>query len=442
MIKDRRLRGRAARQLAPRAVIGRWTASQRQQPALAAIEAQSRARLPELAQIRHARMASSPWHFYRGAAAVMAADLATAPHTGLMVQLCGDAHVLNFGLWATPERNLAFDLRDFDETLPGPFEWDVKRLVTSLQVAARANASPRLAAAAVTSCLSSYREHMATFATASELDIWYDATHIDRMLQVFTEPEARERLSRHISKRARRRTSRGAHDKLTVVIDGRQRISEDRPFRVHLDDTEHAHAVAALRTYRQSLSEDHQHLLDRFELVDVVRQVVGVGSVGMRVYLALLEGRSGDDPLFLQVKEATTSVYEPYLAPSSHTSHGERVVVGKRLIQSATDIFVGWTAVGEQQYYVRQFRDMKVVPDSERLTPYLVDFASACGAVLARAHARTGDPVAIDAYIGRSNAFDQAMAAYAAAYAAQNERDHAELVDAISRQQLPAGRAW
>jgi len=442
VIEGRRRSGRQARQVAPRADLGQWSARQRQQPALAVIAAQSRSRLPELAPIRHARMASSPWHFYRGAAAVMAADLATAPHSGLMVQLCGDAHVLNFGLWATPERNLAFDLRDFDETLPGPFEWDVKRLVTSLQVAAGTDTSPRRSAAAVASCLRSYRQHMASFATAPELDIWYDATHVDRMLAVFTEPGARERLSRHITKKARRRTSRGAHDKLTALIDGRQRITEDPPFRVHLDGAEHAQAAQALHTYRQSLSQDHQHLLDRFELVDVVRQVVGVGSVGMRVYLALLQGRGGDDPLFLQVKEATTSVYEPHLEPSTYASHGERVVVGKRLIQSATDIFVGWAAVGQQHYYVRQFRDMKVIPDSQRLTPYLVDFATACGAVLARAHARTGDAVAIHAYIGPGSAFDKAMASYALAYARQNHRDHADLVEAISRRQLAAGRAW
>jgi uncharacterized protein (DUF2252 family) len=387
-------------------------------------------------------MASSPWHYYRGAAAVMAADLATTRHTGLMVQLCGDAHVLNFGLWATPERNLAFDLRDFDETLPGPFEWDVKRLVTSLVVAAHANGRPRLAAAAVRSCLQSYRAHLATFAKASELEIWYDATHVDRMLEVFTEPEAREAVSTHIGKKALRRTSRGALDKLTDVIDGRIRITENGPFRVHLDDAEHSAAVRALEGYRRSLSADHQHLLDRFAVVDVVRQVVGVGSVGMRVYLALLEGRGGDDPLFLQIKQAAASVYEPYLTPSSHANQGERVVVGKRLIQSATDIFVGWTAWGDQQYYVRQFRDMKVIPDSERITPYLVDFAAACGAVLARAHARTGDPVAISAYIGRGTAFDRAMASYASAYARQNERDHRALVDAIASHQVAAGPAW
>ena len=348
----------------------------RQQRPLDLVLAQGDDRLPELAPIRFARMASSPWHYYRGAAAVMAADLAIAPHTNLTVQLCGDAHVLNFGLWATPERNLAFDLRDFDETIPGPFEWDVKRLVTSLEVAAQVNGHKRLAAPAVAACLGSYRAHMSSFAAASELEIWYDATHVDQMLGVFAEPETRERLSQHISRKARRRTSRGALDKLTQTIGGQARITENLPFRVHLDAAEHAQALRAFEGYRHSLTQDHQHLLERFRLVDVVRQVVGVGSVGMRVYLALLEGRGGDDPLFLQLKQAVPSVYEPYVAPSAHANQGQRVVVGKRLIQSATDIFVGWTAVGAEQYYVRQFRDMKVIPDSERLTPYLVDFAA------------------------------------------------------------------
>jgi len=442
VIKQRQMSGRLERKRISRAAVGSWQPDLRRRSSLDLLLAQNEDRLVELAPIRHARMASSAWHYYRGAAAVMAADLAAAPHTNLSVQLCGDAHVLNFGLWATPERNLAFDLRDFDETLPGPFEWDVKRLVTSLVVASQVNSRKSLAAAAVESCLRSYRDHMFAFAGSSELDVWYDATHVDQMLDVFTQPEARERLSAHISRKAARRTSRGALEKLTEVRGGRVRITENRPFRVHLGADEHDRAARALDSYRDSLSEDHRYLLDRFRLVDVVRQVVGVGSVGMRVYLALLEGRSGDDPLFLQVKQAGPSVYERYLAPSAHANSGERVVVGKRLIQSATDIFVGWTAVGDEQYYVRQFRDMKVIPDSDRLKPYLVDFAAACGAVLARAHARTGDAVAIASYIGLGGPFDRAMASYANAYAAQNGRDHAVLVHAIATGQVAAGPAW
>ena len=441
-VADRALAGRAARERAPRRDLGHWDPSQRQQDALATILGQSTARLADVAPIRHARMAASPWHYYRGAAAVMGADLATSPHTGLLVQLAGDAHVLNFGLWATPERNLAFDLRDFDETLPGPFEWDVKRLVTSLAITARVNGRDHLAETAIAAALRSYRSHMRDFVRASELDIWYDVTHVDRLLDVFTEPEVRERAARHIDKQARRRTSRGALEKLTENLGHGPRITENPPFRVHLDDEEYAHAVEVFAGYRHSLPEYRRDLLDRFRLVDVVRQVVGVGSVGMRVYLALLEGRRGNDPLFLQLKQADASVYEAFLGPSAHPNHGQRVVIGKRLAQSATDIFVGWTSVDGLHYYVRQFRDMKVVPDSERLAPILIDFATACGAVLARAHARTGDPVVISAYLGKGRAFDRAMAEYAVAYADQNERDHAQLVAAIARHEVTAGPDW
>ena len=434
--------GKAARRQVPRSSLGDWSPDRRPRTALELVLAQRETRLADLAPIRHARMATSPWPFYRGAAAVMAADLATAPHTDLRVQLCGDAHVLNFGLWATPERNLAFDLRDFDETLPGPFEWDVKRLLTSLVVVARANHQAGASDRAVASALRSYRSHLSEFVGAAELDVWYDVTRVDRFLDAFAEPEVRERVSAHIDKKARRRTSRGAHEKLTEMVDGSIRITENAPFRVHLADAERAHALRAYERYRVSLDEHRRYLLDRFRLVDVVRQVVGVGSVGMRVYLALLEGRGGDDPLFLQLKQAGPSVYEPYLSPSTHANHGQRVVVGKRLIQSATDIFVGWTEVDDLHYYVRQFRDMKVIPDSERLAPFLADFAAACGAVLARAHARTGDATAIAAYVGAGRAFDRAMTRYAHAYADQNERDHAELAAAVARHEVAAGPSW
>ena len=441
-VQDRVHAGRLARERVPRRDLARWEPAHRQRDALTTILGQSNDRQTDLAPIRHARMAASPWHYFRGAAAVMAADLATAPHSGLHVQMGGDAHVLNFGLWATPERHLAFDLRDFDETLPGPFEWDVKRLVTSLVIAARVNGRSRDADTAVAVALRSYRSHMREFAGASELEIWYDVTRVDRLLDTFTEPEVRERVSRHIDKKARRRTSRGALEKLTEDVGDGPRITENPPFRVHLDAQEYAHAVEVFEGYRQTLAEHRRDLLDRFRLVDVVRQVVGVGSVGMRVYLVLLEGRGGNDPLFLQLKQADAAVYEPFVGPSRHANHGQRVVVGKRLVQSATDIFVGWTSVGEQHYYVRQFRDMKVIPDNERLAPLLVDFASACGAVLARAHARTGDPVAIASYVGKGKAFDRAMADYAISYADQNGRDHADLVSAIARREVAAGPDW
>jgi uncharacterized protein (DUF2252 family) len=378
-------------------------------------------------------MAVSPWNYYRGAAAVMAGDLASQPHSGLTVQLCGDAHVLNFGLWATPERNLSFDLRDFDETLPGPFEWDIKRFAASLVVAGRENqVKATRAAAAVTAGVQAYCGHMRRYATMPELDIWYDGMHVDRLISYF-EPADRGRVSIHIEKKRKRRTSRGAFAKLTVMAHGRPRITEEPPIRVTVSDDEQAHLVDHLLAgYRLTLQEDRRSLFDRFTVADVVRQVVGVGSVGMRVYLVLLEGRTGADPLFLQVKQAGPSVYEAHVQPSRHPDHGERVINGKRLIQSATDIFAGWGSLDGKDYYVRQFRDMKIIPRIDLIAPRLVEFATACGETLARAHARTGDPMAIDAYIGNGSKFTAAIGEFARRYADQNERDHAQLVSAIA----------
>jgi uncharacterized protein (DUF2252 family) len=430
--EDRRASGRAARQRAPRRALGRWDENDRPHDPLSTILSQNAIRAPELVPIRHQRMAVSPWNFYRGAAAVMAGDLAAEPHSGLTVQLCGDAHVLNFGLWATPERNLSFDLRDFDETYPGPFEWDVKRLAVSLVVAAREHQLGRpVAEAAVQACVEAYCTRMRRYASQPELDIWYDSIHADSLIGYF-EPADQGRVSIHIEKKRQRRTSRGALAKLTTMTEGRPRITEDPPIRVTLDDQEQADIVGhLLAEYRLSLQEDRRALFDRFTLVDVVRQVVGVGSVGMRVYLVLLEGRSGADPLFLQLKQAGPSVYEPSSPAADDGSHGFRVIRGKRLIQSATDIFVGWGSLHGRDYYVRQFRDMKIIPKTELIAPRLAAFGTACGEVLARAHARTGDPVAIDGYLGKGAGFGTAVSRFAEAYADQNERDHAQLVRAI-----------
>jgi uncharacterized protein (DUF2252 family) len=401
---------------------------------LATILAQNDIRVPELLPLRHHRMALSPWNYYRGAAAVMAADLASQANSGLQVQLCGDAHVLNFGLWATPERNLMFDLRDFDETLPGPFEWDVKRLAASLVVAARqAGLNAATADAAVQAASEAYRMRMRRYSRMPELDIWYDGMHVDSLIAFF-EPADQGRLSTYIDKRKHRRTSRGALARLTAVAKGRPRITEDPPIRVRVGDDEQSHLLSELfAEYRLTLQEDRRTLFDRFTAVDVVRQVVGVGSVGMRVYLVLLEGRSGADPLFLQIKQAGPSVYETHTQASRDAHHGARVINGKRLIQTATDIFVGWGSLYEKHYYVRQFRDMKIIPSVELISPRLVEFAAVCGKALARAHARTGDPLAIDAYLGKGRAFDAAIAEFARLYAEQNERDHAQLVAGITR---------
>jgi len=430
---ERRAAGKAGRRRAGRGTLGHWDEGERGHDALETILAQNEIRAPELVPIRHHRMAASPWNYYRGGAAVMAADLASQPDSGLMVQLCGDAHVLNFGLWATPERNLAFDVRDFDETLPGPFEWDVKRFAASLVVAARENrVKPARAAAAVTAGVEAYRRRMRRYAAMPELDIWYDAVHAEGLIGYF-EPADRGRVSIHIERKRERRTSRGAFAKLTMMANGRPRITEDPPLRVTISDDEQADLVGELLAgYRMTLQEDRRSLFDRFTEVDAVRQVVGVGSVGMRVYLVLFEGRSGADPLFLQVKQAGPSVYEAHIQPSRHGSHGARVVNGKRLVQSATDIFVGWGSLYGRDYYVRQFRDMKIIPSTDLIAPRLSEFATACGGTLARAHARTGDPVTIDAYLGKSPKFTTEIGRFARRYADQNERDHAQLVRAIA----------
>ena len=399
--EERHAAGKAARRRAPRRGLAAWQDQDRGHDPIETILAQNETRDPELVPIRHYRMAVSPWNYYRGAAAVMAADLASQPNSGVTVQLCGDAHVLNFGLWATPERNLSFDLRDFDETLPGPFEWDVKRFATSLLVAARANRiKPATAAAAVRAGVDAYRARMNQSMTMPELDIWYDSMHVDRLIRYF-QPADRGRVSIHIDKKQQRRTNRGAFAKLTTMASGRPRISEEPPIRVRIGDDQQADLVDhLLAEYRLTLQEDRRHLFDRFTEVDTVRQVVGVGSVGMRVYLVLLEGRSGADPLFLQVKQAEPSVYEAHTQPSRHGNHGQRVVSGKRLVQAATDIFVGWGSLHGRDYYVRQFRDMKIIPTTDLIAPRLVEFATACGQTLARAHARTGDPVTINGYMG------------------------------------------
>ncbi|MGA7417183.1 MAG: DUF2252 domain-containing protein [Acidimicrobiales bacterium] len=432
-IDERRGEGRAGRERARRAGLGQWREDDRGHDALQTILAQNRMRVPDLAPLRHQRMAASPWNYYRGAAAVMASDLASQPNSGLEVQLCGDAHVLNFGLWATPERNLMFDLRDFDETLPGPFEWDVKRLAASLVVlAGESGLKQRKAEAAVVAAVEAYGQRIRRYARMPELDIWYEGIHVDSLIGYY-EPADRGQISVHIEKKKKKRTSRGAFAKLAAMTHGRPRITEEPPLRVAISDDEQADLVDhLLAEYRLTLQEDRRRLFDRFTPVDVVRQVVGVGSVGMRVYLVLLEGRTGADPLFLQIKQAGPSVYEAHTRSSRHDNHGARVINGKRLVQSATDIFVGWGSLHGRDYYVRQFRDMKIIPTATLIAPRLAEFATACGETLARAHARTGDPMAIDSYIGKGPKFVKAMRQFGRLYAGQNGRDHAQLIAAIA----------
>jgi uncharacterized protein (DUF2252 family) len=431
--------GRAARERVARAELGRWAAADRGHDPLATVIAQNGMRRPELVPIRFGRMSASGWNYYRGAAAVAAADLGSRSHTGLTVQLCGDAHILNFGLWATPERSLAFDLRDFDETLPGPFEWDVSRLVASIVVLAREHGvKPGAAERAVQACLRSYRQRMSGYTTRGLLDIWYDMIKVDDFLEIFSGSDRRRGAS-HIASQSLQRTSVGAARKLTERVGGQLRITDDPPIREHFTDDV---AATVYTEYRNSLQEDRRHLLDRYTAIDVVRQVVGVGSVGMRVFLILLTGADVSDPLFLQIKQAGPSVYEPYAGSSTHGNHGQRVIVGKRLIQSATDIFVGWTRAEGNDYYVRQFRDQKIIADGEMVAPRLLEFATACGAVLARSHARTGDPVAIDAYIGHGRQFDRALIEFAFGYADQTEQDHQHLADAVRAGVIASAAGW
>lgn len=456
---ERSSSGRASRSAVPRRSLADWDPGSRGHDSLETILAQNHMRVPELIPIRHARMAASPWTYFRGAAAVMAADLASAPDTEITVQLCGDAHVLNFGLWATPERNLCFDLRDFDETLPGPFEWDLKRLATSLVVLARENGvSTDRADRAVRAMVSAYRLAIQAYADTPEIDIWYDRVDVHEFLGHFTKGVARL-AEKRIESRASRRTSRGALKKFTEIRGGARRIREDPPFRTHVGDTQLELIEAVVAGYSASVDDSIWSLLTRFRVLDVVRQVVGVGSVGMRVYLALLEERRTGDPFFLQIKQAGPSVYEKFLQPSAYDNHGARVVNGQRMLQSATDMFVGWTAVSndvsrsdlpskshsgaeQMNFYVRQFRDMKVIPDGEIIGPYLTEFATACGEVLARAQARSGDAAAIADYLGGSDRVDRALVRFSNAYADQNERDHAQLVAAIDAGVVPASTGW
>jgi uncharacterized protein (DUF2252 family) len=429
---ERTGRGRSARRYAPRRALGEWTPADDREDPVGLLVAQNDIRNPDLVALRHGRMAISPWNFFRGAAAVMAADLASLPHSGLAVQLCGDAHILNFGLWATPERNLSFDLRDFDETLPGPFEWDVARLAASIVVLARHNGlGDDIGTEAVEKAIGAYHLRMAEYAASGQMEIWYDLVDVNWLLDHFQGP-SRQNAAALIAKQGARRTNQGAFDQLTTIVDGRRRIAEQPPKLQHFDSPDRLRIVEEVfERYAATLRADRRHCVRQFGFVDVARQVVGVGSVGMRVHLLLLEDRTGE-PLFLQVKQAGPSVYERHLDQSTYENHGARVINGQRLLQSATDMFVGWTSFEGMDFYVRQFRDMKIIPDTDRLAPVLGDFATACGAVLAKAHARTGDAAAISAYLGKGHTFEDSMSLFAVRYADHTEADHTGLVDAIT----------
>ncbi|GAA1950021.1 DUF2252 domain-containing protein [Kitasatospora viridis] len=418
---------------------GRWIpAGDRPDPLKVLLE-QGADRVPDLLPIRYGRMADSPFAYLRGAAAVLTADLAAVPDTGLEVQLCGDAHLLNFGLFASPERELLFDLNDFDETYPGPFEWDVKRLAASVAVAALDNGEPAAKAhAAARAAATAYRTAVRRLAGTGECGVWYEKVDADQVLALLT-GRRRARAERTLA-HARRRTSLQALAKLTEERDGRHRIISDPPLLVPVPADELKAIGQVFSGYRGTLAEDRRHLLDRFQLTGAARKVVGVGSVGTRCYIALLLGRTHGEPLFLQLKEAQRSVLESHLPGRSPAHQGHRVVAGQRLLQAASDIFLGWTTgPAGRHFYGRQLRDMKGSAEVDRMTAKgLRDYAALCGQTLARAHARSGDRIAIAAYLGAGDAFDGAIADFALHYADQTAADHAELTAAIAAGSVPA----
>ena len=483
-VEDRRARGKEARKaVSPSAHTGWKPADDRSDP-VALLEEQNLRREPDLVPVRHGRMMVSPFTFYRGAARIMAADLKDTRRAGLTVQLCGDAHLSNFGVFASPERALLFDLNDFDETLPGPFEYDVARLAASFTIAARNNGfNKQDVRAATLTVVNAYRMAMADFAQMGVMDIYYSRLTDDELITMLrraaTEEDATLKASRKKQKakkakkqtaaqakdvtpdrrlklvekaaaKARTRDSLQALSKLGEVVEGEYRIVSQPPIVIPSRELFATYGMSAdelwhaihqeFRAYRATLQSDRRHLLERFEIVDVARKVVGVGSVGTRAFIVLLQGRDERDPLFLQVKEATQSVLEDHLPKSRHQP-GSRVVHGQRMMQAASDIYLGWTK-GYQEarfLYWRQLRDMKGSADVESMVPFgLTFYARQCGWTLARAHARSGDPIAISAYLGKSDKFDQAMTDFSERYADQNERDYEVFLVAIKSGRLEA----
>jgi uncharacterized protein (DUF2252 family) len=496
-VEDRRAKGLKARDRAPLSSHTKWRPAKDRPDPVALLVSQETTREPDLIPVRHGRMMVSPFTFYRGAAKIMAADLAPTPVAGLEAQLCGDAHLSNFGAFASPERVLLFDVNDFDETLPGPFEYDVKRMAASFTIAARNNGfSPADARAATLESVRAYRAAMADLAQMGTMDIWY--AHLDedelragiRNLVAGTAKQektaektakadkrakapkkaekraakqekadrAEEKAAKRQQKRADKtfakahtRDSTQALSKLGEQVNGTYRIVSQPPLIVPARDLAETYGLSPddvvpalhdqFRAYRETLQDDRRKLLERFQIVDAARKVVGVGSVGTRCFIVLLQGRDAQDPLFLQVKEATASVLEPYLRKSRYRQHGERVVQGQRMMQAASDIYLGWTKGLDvrRNFYWRQLRDMKGSADVDAMIPLgLMYYAQICGWTLARAHARSGDPVAIAEYLGETDAFDKSITDFSERYADQNEKDYTEFVNAVKSGRLEA----
>ncbi len=466
-VDERQARGKEARDQTPPSSHAGWAPATDRPDPVGLLQEQNVTREADLVPVRHGRMLVSPFTFYRGAATIMAADLAGTPTAGLQVQLCGDAHLSNFGAFGSPERNLVFDINDFDETLPGPFEFDVKRMAASFTVAARNNGFGKADARAATQAsVAAYRETMADFATMGTLAIWYAHLNEDELLKAVGSAaaeaskaskkaaKAAKRVAKSARKgaaKARTRDSLQALSKLGEQVDGQYRIVSQPPIVVPARELAATYGLSAdqmervvreqFRAYRATLRDDQRQLLERFQPVDMARKVVGVGSVGTRAFIVLLQGRDQQDPLFLQVKEATRSVLEGHLRKSRYKQHGERVVRGQRMMQAASDIFLGWTrgADDNRYFYWRQLRDMKASAEVESMMPgALAFYARTCGWTLARAHARSGDPIAIAAYLGEDDQFDRSMVDFAKRYADQNELDYQAFADAIRSGRLEA----
>ena len=459
-LAERAARGEAARRLVPLSVHGEWQPSSDRPDPVRLLEEQAASRVPELVPIRYGRMLVSPFTFYRGAAYLMASDLASAPRSDLTVQLCGDAHLSNFGVFAAPDRQLVFSVNDFDETLPGPFEWDVKRLVASFAVAGRDRGFDTKQRKSINQATArSYREAMLDLAQMKKLDVWYSRLGIEEIdarlrSQVKMKKGQEKRFEQNVAK-ARSKDSMKAFNKLVQMVDGRPQLVGDPPLIVPIEDVfadvdyhrvdEAIHNL--LRDYRRTLAGDHRHLLEGFGYVHTARKVVGVGSVGTRAWILLMLGNDDSDPLFLQAKEAEASVLEPFLGKSRYGNHGQRVVEGQRLMQSASDIMLGWIRSNgidgvSRDYYIRQLWDGKGSAIIEAMNPSgMSAYAGLCGWTLARAHARSGDAAAIASYLGTDDRFDKAMSRFAETYADQNERDYATLKLAVDSGKIAAENA-
>jgi len=432
--------GKSLRERLPRSRHAIWQPPAAGREPIEIIEASNRGRLQELIPIRYGRMLRSPFTFLRGSAALMAYDLATTPKTDIIVQACGDCHLLNFGFFATPERNLVFDINDFDETLPAPWEWDLKRLVVSFVIAGRdSDLSDRESKAAAINCARSYREHLREYSRLSPLEVWYTRIGVEQVIEMAPDEKTRK-IREQMMTKARERIIEHLYPKIVTQTAGRNRFVDQPPILYHVNEPDWETLVReGLEDYRQSLPEERRVLFDRYRLEDFALKVVGIGSVGTRCYIALFFSED-NHPLILQVKEACPSVLEPYTAKSQYENQGQRVVTGQRLMQSSSDIFLGWTQGRRgNNFYLRQLRDMKFSLPIEGVSAVqLQRYAEFCGWTLARAHAKSGDAATISGYLGKGDQFDLAMGEFAIAYAEQTEQDHAALVEAVKTGRVEA----